>query len=106
MEFIGSDDVAAPTLKEVKLTGEKIFQKVMGNFKKLYLAGIVHGDLSEYNILLKGREPYFIDLSQSVPLDHPLAGELLKRDARNIARYFGKNFDKVYGYIDKNGEEE
>jgi RIO kinase 1 len=67
--------------------------------KKLYRANLVHGDLSEYNILIKNREPYIIDISQGVPLDHPLAEELLQRDVKNISRFFNKKFDKVYSTI-------
>lgn len=44
---------------------------------------LVHGDLSEYNMLyFKGRL-FIIDVSQSVDLDHPNALEFLRRDAAN-----------------------
>jgi RIO kinase 1 len=53
----------------------------------MYEAEIVHGDLSEYNILNDG-EPVIIDLSMGVLLDHPLAEEMLERDVHNILTYF------------------
>jgi RIO kinase 1 len=105
MEFIGDNTSAAPTLKDTKLKTNSIYKKVMTNLKKLYDAGLVHGDLSEYNILVKNKEPVIIDLSQAVPVDHPLGEELLKRDLKNISRYFGKKFDKVYSSIVKQGED-
>jgi RIO kinase 1 len=99
MQFIGTDTTAAPTLKALKLKSNRIFENVLLNMKKLYGADLVHGDLSEYNILMEDGKPFLIDLSQAVPLNHPLAEELLTRDVKNICRYFGKKFDKVYDSI-------
>jgi len=99
MEFIGEGNTAAPTLKEAGIKTSAMFRKVVSNTKKLFQAGLVHGDLSEYNILVHGGEPWLIDLSQSVPVEHPLAEELLIRDAKNMSRFFGKKFDKVYQRI-------
>jgi len=49
----------------------------------------VHGDMSEYNILMHKR-PVIIDVGQAVVLEHPLSNELLERDVRNIIKYFRK----------------
>jgi RIO kinase 1 len=76
-----------------------VYEEVVLNTKRLFEARLVHGDLSEYNILLRKDEVVLIDLSQAVPVDHHLAEELLKRDAKNVARFFGKKFDKVYDSI-------
>lgn len=92
MEFIGENGIRAPLLKEVSLSDEeyiKIFNKVIEYIKILYRkAKLVHADLSEYNIMIFKGEPVLIDVSQAVLLDHPLAIEFLKRDIRNIVRYF------------------
>jgi len=92
MEFIGENGVRAPLLKEVSLSDEeyiRIFNKVIEYIKILYRkAKLVHADLSEYNIMIFKGEPVLIDVSQAVLLDHPLAIEFLKRDIRNIVRYF------------------
>jgi RIO kinase 1 len=56
-------------------------------------AGLVHADLSEFNILY-GDQPYVIDMGQSVTKDHPRALPFLMRDIRNINRFF-KNRCKV-----------
>jgi len=56
--------------------------------------GIVHGDLSPYNIIA-GRRAYIIDWPQWVPLGHPVAAAYLRRDLHNMATYFkekGVNF--------------
>jgi len=56
--------------------------------------GIVHGDLSEYNILVAypDERPVIIDWPQYAYREHPLAMRLLERDVRYVARYFEKNF--------------
>ncbi|RLN52234.1 hypothetical protein BBJ28_00010613, partial [Nothophytophthora sp. Chile5] len=51
---------------------------------------LVHGDLSEYNILYYQTRLYFIDVSQSVEHEHPSANDFLRKDCRNIADYFRK----------------
>jgi RIO kinase 1 len=49
---------------------------------------LIHGDLSEYNILYEGGELYFIDVSQSIEHNHLNAFNFLKRDIINVNRYF------------------
>jgi RIO kinase 1 len=64
---------------------------VLNDVRKLYRdARLVHGDLSEYNIMYWRGLPYLIDLSQAVSLDHPLSHEFLKRDVKNINKFFRK----------------
>ena len=95
MEFIGEDETPAPTLvelgKELKeLDVESIFEEVVKNVKKLYKkAELVHADLSEYNIMLLDK-PYLIDMGQAVLIDHPMAPSYLRRDVRNLVRFFSK----------------
>lgn len=57
-------------------------------------ASIVHGDLSEYNVLVERHEekPYIIDWPQYVYRDDPRASELLRRDVYYIVRFFKKNY--------------
>jgi len=89
MEFLGKDFTPAPRLCDVELENpEKIFEEVVENISRLYRAQLVHGDLSFYNILLFREKPYFIDFSQGVPLAHPNAEYLLRRDVENICRDF------------------
>jgi RIO kinase 1 len=51
---------------------------------------VVHGDLSEYNIMVWEEVPVIFDASQALLLDHPLAAPLLKRDISNINTYFNR----------------
>ncbi len=95
MEFIGEDEIPAPTLFEIgkelkEMDVEGIFEEVLKNVKRLYKkAELVHADLSEYNIMFLDK-PYLIDMGQAVLIDHPRAIEYLKRDLRNLIRFFSK----------------
>ncbi|UCD73439.1 MAG: hypothetical protein JSW01_01995, partial [Candidatus Bathyarchaeota archaeon] len=51
---------------------------------------LVHGDLSEFNIMILDKKVVLFDISQSVLVDHPLSTELLERDVRNLNRFFKK----------------
>ncbi|MET1125119.1 MAG: serine protein kinase RIO [Archaeoglobaceae archaeon] len=99
MQFIGENEVPAPTLvdigRELKDVASDVFEDVIKNVKKLYKrAELVHADLSEYNIMLLDKV-YLIDMGQAVLVDHPLADSYLRRDLKNIARFFAKFGVKV-----------
>ena len=92
MDFIGKEGLPAPLLKDYHIKNKKeavkLFKKLFKYVKLLYRdAELVHADLSEYNVLML-KEPYIIDVSQSVPLEHDLAEEYLERDVTNLVRYF------------------
>ncbi|NWF87604.1 serine/threonine protein kinase [Candidatus Bathyarchaeota archaeon] len=69
---------------------EKILKEILRNVRKAYLkAGIVHADLSEYNIILKpDMHILIIDWPQYVTKKHPNAQQLLTRDVKNVLQYF------------------
>ncbi|MDK2834830.1 MAG: kinase 1, partial [Methanolobus sp.] len=96
MEFMGEGERSYPQLKEAGVNRENaraFFDTISKYIELLYIkANLVHGDLSEYNILVNPdtEEPIFIDMGQSVTLEHPKAQEFLRRDIENIARYFKK----------------
>ncbi|MEM0086781.1 MAG: serine protein kinase RIO [Candidatus Micrarchaeaceae archaeon] len=93
MEFIGNDSVPAPTLKEALINNPNdILKEIIDDIRKLYKVGIVHADISEYNILVKDGIPYMIDFGQAVSVKHPKAEDLLKRDVFNIVSYFNKTY--------------
>jgi RIO kinase 1 len=97
MEFIGKDGVSAPSLKERSPDDpEKLYKQLLIYMKRLYgKAELVHGDLSEYNLMLwKGKLVVF-DMSQSVPTSHPLSEFLLNRDITNVNRFFSRLGVKV-----------
>jgi RIO kinase 1 len=90
MEFIG-DIYPAPELKNAKPKNPKNFhKKILDNMKKLFDKGLVHGDLSPFNILNHHEEPVFIDFSQATMTTASNAKELLLRDVKNISTYFRK----------------
>lgn len=92
MEYIGDEERPAPMLKDTILKDpEKSFKSIKKTVRQLFRkAQLVHGDLSEYNILVEKNDCFLIDVGQSVVLEHPLASDLLLRDATNISRYFRK----------------
>ena len=71
-----------------------VLREILGNVKKAFLeAGVVHADLSEYNILLKAdMHVLIIDWPQYVTVDHPNADELLTRDVKNVLDFFERKF--------------
>lgn len=93
MEFIGDEegDAALPMRHSDINNPEKLLNKIINNMKLLYMgAGLVHGDLSSYNILIQNEEPVIIDISQGMTKDHPISEELLNRDIENIVKDFKK----------------
>ena len=89
-EFVGNNQ-PAQKLKDLEPKDKKKFAKeTVSNMKKLFKAKLVHGDLSEFNILNHNNQPVFIDFSQCSPIKSPLAKELLDRDIKNIVRFFNK----------------
>jgi len=94
MSFVGDEGVPAPHLKEAELKDpEGMLEKIIEQAKRLYEAGLVHADLSEYNVLVKNEEPYFIDFGQAVVKEHPSAKEFLSRDLQNILYFFEKKYN-------------
>lgn len=96
MEYIGELDTPAPRLSDARLSPEqaqKAFDAILENIRLFFQTGIVHGDLSEYNILYWNDTAYIIDFPQSIDIrTHPQVRELLDRDVRNICKYFEKYF--------------
>jgi len=89
-EFIG-DEQAAPQLKDaIPKDPQKFFNQIIKNITTLYKGGLIHGDLSAFNILNYKEKPYFIDFSQSTVTKTPNAEELLQRDLTNIVQFFKK----------------
>ena len=84
-----------------------VLREILGNVKKAFLeAGVVHADLSEYNILLKAdMHVLIIDWPQYVTVDHPNAEDLLTRDIKNVLDSFERKFrlkadlKKAYDFV-------
>jgi RIO kinase 1 len=84
----------APRLNDVVLTKEQArgaHGTLIREVVRMLCAGIVHGDLSEYNVLLGGEGPVIIDLPQAVDAaGNAHANGMLERDIGNLTRYFGR----------------
>jgi RIO kinase 1 len=89
MEFLGDGQKPFPQIREVDLPEpDATYREIIGFIEALFSrARLVHGDLSEYNILF-GKSPHIIDMGQAVTLDHPRALHFLVRDIKNINRFF------------------
>ena len=104
MEFIGKNGVPAPHLREVPLqAASSWYDKIVEMLQDLYnKAKLVHGDLSEYNILVPDGYPMLIDFAQAVTIEHPEAREFLRRDIDNLNNYFKglnvrtKSFERMF----------
>ncbi|MFB6256849.1 MAG: serine/threonine-protein kinase Rio1 [Haloplanus sp.] len=89
MELVGLVEERARRLAEVTVENpETAFEVVREYMRRLYGAGLVHGDLSEYNLIIHDGELVVIDLGQAVTVHHPNADDFLKRDCRNVASFF------------------
>lgn len=85
---------AAPRLDDVSLTPEQARQyhaKVIAEVVRMLSAGLVHGDLSEFNVLVDSKGPVIIDLPQAVnAAGNNSASMMLERDVDNMRAYFGQ----------------
>lgn len=84
----------APRLNDVDLLPEdarEFHAFMIQEIVKMLCAGLVHGDLSEFNVLLGPEGPVIIDLPQAVDAaGNNHAFSMLERDVRNMAEYFGQ----------------
>lgn len=89
----GEGDVA-PRLNDVELTHEQALlfhARLMEDVVKMLSVGLIHGDLSEFNVLLASDGPVIIDLPQAVnAAGNNNAAAMLMRDVENMTRYFGR----------------
>ncbi len=95
MELIMDEEgMAAPRLNDLDLTmaqAETYHAALIHEVVRMLCGGIVHGDLSEFNVLIDTQGPVIIDLPQAVDAaanNH--AARMLERDTNNLAAYFGQ----------------
>jgi len=92
---------AAPRLNDVEFTEQEALQhhqSLLVDVIRMLNAGIVHGDLSEFNILLGAHGPVIIDLPQAVnAAGNNHASSMLERDVDNLAGYFGRFAPSLLG---------
>jgi RIO kinase 1 len=95
MELVTNDEGnAAPRLNDVALGADEalaLHECLIGEVVRMLRAGVVHGDLSEFNILLGADGPVIIDLPQAVDAaGNNHAPRMLVRDVDNLRRFFGQ----------------
>jgi RIO kinase 1 len=109
MELVGLVEDRARRLAEVDVENpETAFEVVREYMRRLHAAGLVHGDLSEYNLIVHEGELVVIDLGQAVTVHHPNAGEFLERDCENVAAFFSRqgwdvDADALEAYVTDHG---
>ena len=95
MELVTDDEGnAAPRLNDAEISPEiaiELHRRLIGEVVRMLSAGVVHGDLSEFNILLGDDGPVIIDLPQAVDAaGNNHAQRMLVRDVDNLRRFFGR----------------
>lgn len=95
MEYLGDEQGCAPTLHEVYLPGRKhardLFARLLEDVEGMLACGLIHGDLSAYNILYWDGDYRIIDLPQVVkPQDNRSSFAILHRDLTRLCQYFAR----------------
>ncbi|AUB81503.1 PA4780 family RIO1-like protein kinase [Candidatus Thiodictyon syntrophicum] len=95
MELITDEHgVAAPRLNDLDLTAAQALDyhdRLIAEVVKMLCGGLIHGDLSEFNVLVDAQGPVIIDLPQAVDAAaNNNAARMLERDVANLAAYFGQ----------------
>ena len=105
----------APRLHDLDMEDQEawkdMYVQILGDMKKMYrVCRLVHGDLSEYNLLYHEKRVFIIDVSQSVEHDHPRSLEFLRIDIKNVTDFFRrKGVDTlsertIFGFITAAGD--
>jgi serine/threonine-protein kinase RIO1 len=91
VEYLGDDDGAAPRLVQVRPDADQaadLFAQAVANIRLCARRGVVHGDLSPYNMLVWAGRLFLIDFPQAVdPVTHPDGFTLLERDVINVCQW-------------------
>ena len=104
MELVTDDEGnVAPRLSEVELTEEQALEDhalMMTYVVRMLCAGLVHGDLSEFNVLVDDYGPVVIDLPQVVnAAANSHARAMLERDVNNMTSYYGQFAPQLRGRL-------
>ncbi|MCC4797201.1 kinase [Enterovibrio norvegicus] len=102
MELVTDDKGSvAPRLNDVTLSHEQALRdhaQIITDVTRMLCAGIVHGDLSEFNVLVDHLGPVIIDLPQAVDASaNNNAKWMLERDVNNMTNYYGQYAPELIG---------
>jgi RIO kinase 2 len=78
----------------------EILDEILKNIRSAYRLGIIHADLSEFNIMVERGRCVIIDWPQWVEADHPNAQQVIQRDIENILTYFKRKYHLNYPFED------
>jgi len=112
MEFLGEGGFQSALMEQVVLADpQATYADIVDNMRKTYDAGIIHADLSSFNIIIHKGLPYLIDWAQGVEWNHPHAEMFLRKDCENIAKFFSKlgvdtSAEAVYKKVTVNKKED
>jgi RIO kinase 1 len=94
MDFLGNEGWCAPRIRDANLTNTELvacYKSIAIDMRRLFAdCNLVHGDLSEYNLLWHNGRCVVIDVSQSVEQSHPFASDFLRKDVSNVTEFFAK----------------
>lgn len=94
MDFLGSDGWCAPRIRDANLSSDELnecYRSIVIDMRRMFQdCNLVHGDLSEYNLLWHNQQCITIDVSQSVEQSHPFASDFLRKDVSNVTEFFAK----------------
>lgn len=108
MELVGDERQAAPKLTQARLSAQErssAWEQLVANLRALTAAGLVHADLSPYNLLWWQGRLVVIDMPQAVEFTtNPDAFDLLHRDVARAAEWFARrgleiDVEEVYGEL-------
>jgi RIO kinase 1 len=105
MDYLGTDEGRARRLVEVHIENPQTAYEVVREYMyRLYDAGMIHGDLSEYNVVVTESQLYVIDVGQAVTIHHPNSDDFLERDCENVANFFARqgietDGEQLHAYI-------
>lgn len=101
MSYIGDEQSTAPTLSETRLSrveAQRLFEQVMRNVELMLSLGVIHGDLSAFNVLYWEGELTIIDFPQVVdPHINHSARFIFERDVVRLCEYFERQGVKCDG---------
>jgi RIO kinase 2 len=75
---------------------EAMLDAILVQVREAYRLGVIHADLSEFNVMVDGERCFLIDWPQWLEAGHPNAGETLERDLRVILLHFSRKYGIEY----------
>ena len=88
MEFLSGDQLNRVILSDP----QECLEIILGEVRKTYEKGIIHADLSEFNVIVTEDDLRIIDWPQAIDIKHQNAAELLESDISNILRFFKRRY--------------